>query len=162
MFRQSVTDYGYTSRKIRSLERINSICQSNESLDLCSLNVNCWASCLHEQHESTPPFISPIKVIRFLHSNFSAHVSGIAVSRDVTDGRRQRHGNIAPAARSSSRHGDDGTRTARRPSVGVNHTLVAICHSATLAGIRTGTRPGQRYYQSFTHTIGKKGKLPRI
>ena len=50
--------YLHEQEQIESLERINSICETNESFDSCS---SCNPSRLRELHESKLPFVSPIK-----------------------------------------------------------------------------------------------------
>ena len=75
-----VGEPGYISNKFGSLERINSIRETNESLD-------SWSSCkllrpsrLLEFHESKLPFASRLKFIRSKLSNSSALVPGVALS----------------------------------------------------------------------------------
>ena len=85
------------SEKFESLERINSMHETNGSLD-------SWYSCkrlvpsrsqrlvlsrLHEFHESKLPFVSRIEFIRSKLSNLSAHVSGVSVLGEPTGDRRR-------------------------------------------------------------------------
>ena len=72
-------DPGYMSRKIESLERINSIRETNGhfySFNSCKRLVSIR---LHELHVSKFPFVSRIEFIRSKLSIFSAHVSEVGV-----------------------------------------------------------------------------------
>ena len=71
------TDAGYMSRKIESLERINSRRETNENFDQRNSCKRLGTSCLHELHESKFSFVSRIEFIdASILSNCSAHVSG--------------------------------------------------------------------------------------
>ena len=73
--RIAVDDPGYMSRKkFESLERMNSIRETNGSFDSCKRLV---PTRLHELHESKLPFVSRIEFIPSKLSNFSTHVSGV-------------------------------------------------------------------------------------
>ena len=74
----------YMSRKIRSFERINSICETNENFDSCNSYKRLVSSRLHELRESKFPFVSRIEFIRSKLSNFSAHVYGDTVRSTAT------------------------------------------------------------------------------
>ena len=70
-------DPGYMNRKIRSLERINSIRETNASFDPCSSCKRLVSSYLHELHVLKISVVSRIEFIRSKLSNLSAHVSGV-------------------------------------------------------------------------------------
>ena len=53
---------------------------TNGSFDTCSSCKRLGTSRLHELHESKLTFVSRIEFIRSKHSNFSAHVSGVAIT----------------------------------------------------------------------------------
>ena len=62
--------------KFESLERINSIRETNRSFDSCNSCKRLVPSRLHELHESKLLFVSRIEFIRSKLSNFPAHVPG--------------------------------------------------------------------------------------
>ena len=65
------------AEKFESLERINSMRETNKSFDACNSCKWLVPSRLHELHESKLLFVSRIEFIRSKLSNFSAHVSGV-------------------------------------------------------------------------------------
>ena len=60
-----LTDHGYTSKILESLERINSIRETNGSFDSCNSCKRLVSSRLHELRERKLPFVSRIE---FIHS----------------------------------------------------------------------------------------------
>ena len=67
--------------QFESFERINSIRETNGNFDSCNSCKRLVLSRLHELHETKFPFVSRIEFIRSKLSDFSAHVSGVDVSR---------------------------------------------------------------------------------
>ena len=65
-------------KKLESLERINSIRETNGSFYSCNSCKRLGTSHLHELHESKFPFVSRIEFIRSKLSIFSAHVSWVS------------------------------------------------------------------------------------
>ena len=72
------------SRKFESLERINSIRETNGNFDSCNSCKRLGTGRLHELHESKLPFVSRIEFIRSKLSNFSAHVYGVTDALPAT------------------------------------------------------------------------------
>ena len=70
-----ISDPGYMSRKFESLERVNSIRETNGSFDSCG---SCNVLVLHELQESKLLSVSRTEFIRSNPSNFSAHLSGVS------------------------------------------------------------------------------------
>ena len=93
------------AEKFESFERINSIRETNGNFDSCNSCKRLVPSRLHELHESKCPFVSRIEFIRSKLSNFSAHVSGVALSlaRDTRprQGRRRTLGKVTEPGRES-------------------------------------------------------------
>ena len=78
-------DPGYTSRKFRSLERVNSISAAN-GFDPCDSCKRLGTSRLHELHESKLLFVGRTEFIRSKLSIFSAHVSVVFTRREGAGG----------------------------------------------------------------------------
>ena len=119
------------AKKIESLERINSIRETNGNFDSCISWKRLGTSRLHELHESKFPFVSRIEFVRPKLSNCSAHVSGAT----VTDTPRAPHLQslrLPPSSSRESRGRIDNEAsyslpTAKRESLAlcIRHALVA-------------------------------------
>ena len=68
------------AEKFESFERINSIRVTNGNFDSCKSCKRLGTSRLHELHESKFPFVARTEIIRSKLSNFSSHISGVAVN----------------------------------------------------------------------------------
>ena len=97
--RSPATPYTW-AEKFESLERINSIRETNGNFDSCNSCKRLGTSRLHELHESKFSFVSRIEFIRSKLSNFSAHVYGVSANRRRY--WRKRMPGLQPAARGHS------------------------------------------------------------
>ena len=72
------SDPGYMRRQIQSLERRNTIHETNLSFDSCKSCKRLGTSRLHDLHESKLPFVLRTEFISSKLSNLSVHVSGVS------------------------------------------------------------------------------------